>query len=69
MSNCAFQIQAEGFKTLTTQIFDSESKYLDNDTVFAVKDGLTVTFTPREGDPEAKSELEYDVVLAVKKTS
>lgn len=58
------QVQSEGFKSVTTQIFDEDSKYLDDDSVFAVKDGLTVKFTPREGDPKAKLELEYNIKLA-----
>lgn len=56
--------QAKGFKPITTQIFDSKSDYLDNDSVFAVKDGLTVVFEPRKNDPEAEWELKYDLSLA-----
>ncbi|KAK7409137.1 hypothetical protein QQX98_008687 [Neonectria punicea] len=62
-----FMVIADGFKSVTTQIFDSDSKYLGDDTVFAVKEGLTVTFTPRKGDPEAEWELEFDMSLATKK--
>ncbi|KAF7552343.1 hypothetical protein G7Z17_g4379 [Cylindrodendrum hubeiense] len=62
-----FMVIADGFKSVTTQIFDSDSEYLGNDTVFAVKDGLTVTFTPRKGDPEANWELEFNMSLATKK--
>lgn len=51
----------EGYKPVTTQIFDKDSKYLDNDSVFAVKDSLVVEFRPREGDEQAKCQLEYDV--------
>jgi catechol 1,2-dioxygenase len=53
----------DGYKPMTTQIFDSKSKYLDNDSVFAVKDSLRVDFVPRKGDPKAELELEYDVYL------
>ncbi|KDN67260.1 putative dioxygenase [Colletotrichum sublineola] len=56
-------VQAEGFRSVTTQIFDDDSDYLDNDSVFAVKDGLTVKFTERKGDPKAAKELEYDIQL------
>jgi catechol 1,2-dioxygenase len=55
---------ADGFKPVTTQIFDGESKYLEDDSVFAVKTGLMVKFTERKGDPEAKLELEYNIQLA-----
>ncbi|KAF7560223.1 hypothetical protein G7046_g3931 [Stylonectria norvegica] len=57
-------VMREGFKSITTQIFDDESKYLDDDTVFAVKDGLTVNFKPRENDPKADWTLQYDIKLA-----
>jgi catechol 1,2-dioxygenase len=49
---------------VTTQIFDKDSDYLENDSVFAVKDDLTVSFTPRKGDPQAEWELEYNIALA-----
>ncbi|KAJ5808697.1 Intradiol ring-cleavage dioxygenase [Penicillium riverlandense] len=52
-----------GYRPLTTQIFDRKDKYLDNDSVFAVKDSLVVDFVPRTGDPQAALELEYDVKL------
>jgi catechol 1,2-dioxygenase len=55
---------ADGFKPVTTQIFDETSKYLDDDSVFAVKSGLTVRFVERKGDPKAKLELEYNITLA-----
>ncbi len=54
----------EGYKPVTTQIFDKESKYLDNDSVFAVKDQLTVEFVPLKGDKNATLELTYDVNMA-----
>lgn len=48
---------------MTTQIFDRKDKYLDNDSVFAVKDSLVVDFVPRKDDTKAAVELEYDVKL------
>jgi catechol 1,2-dioxygenase len=54
----------EGYKPVTTQIFDKDSKYLEDDSVFAVKDSLTVEFVPRKDDPEAALELQYDIQLA-----
>jgi catechol 1,2-dioxygenase len=51
------------FKPITTQIFDSEGKYLDNDSVFAVKDSLVVRFVERKGDSKAQLELKYDVLM------
>ncbi|KAF5024572.1 hypothetical protein F66182_3335 [Fusarium sp. NRRL 66182] len=58
-----FMVIAKDYKSVVTQIFDSDSTYLDNDSVFAVKDGLTVTFVPRKGDPQAEWELEYNMSL------
>ena len=49
---------------MTTQIFDKESNYLSDDSVFAVKDSLVVEFVPRQNDPKAKKELRYDIALA-----
>lgn len=54
----------EGYKPITTQIFDKDSKYLDDDSVFAVKDSLVVEFVPKKGDKEAEFELKYDVLMA-----
>lgn len=51
---------------MTTQIFPADDPYLTTDTVFAVKDDLVVEFTPRENDPKAKLNLEYNVFLAPK---
>lgn len=52
------------YKHLTTQIFDKGCKYLADDSVFAVKDDLSVTFLPRKDDPQAELELQYDIALA-----
>ncbi|KAL2014653.1 hypothetical protein VTN00DRAFT_2178 [Thermoascus crustaceus] len=53
----------EGYRPLTTQIFDRKDPYLVNDSVFAVKDSLIVDFVPRKDDPQAQLELTYDVKL------
>lgn len=57
------QATKEGYRPLTTQIFDRKDKYLTNDSVFAVKDSLVVDFVPRKDDPQAGLELQYDVKL------
>lgn len=59
-----FLVKAEGYKSITTQIFDAQSEYLEDDSVFAVKDGLVVSFKERKGDEQAKLELKYDLVMA-----
>lgn len=57
-------VRHDHYKHLTTQIFDKDCKYLSDDSVFAVKDELRVAFQPRENDPQAKLELQYDISLA-----
>lgn len=57
-------VRHDHYKHLTTQIFDKDCKYLADDSVFAVKDDLSVTFVPRQDDPQAKLELEYNITLA-----
>ncbi|GAA5870803.1 hypothetical protein JCM8547_001712 [Rhodosporidiobolus lusitaniae] len=68
-----FYIQAPGHKTLVNQVFPRDSKYLNDDAVFAVKDSLIVDFTSPptvptpplgEFDEEIKYELKYDIALA-----
>lgn len=62
-ANQTWQATYDGHKPLTTQIFDRKDTYLDNDSVFAVKDSLVVDFVPRENDPQAGLELKYDIKL------
>lgn len=57
------QATYDGYRPLTTQIFDRKDPYLTNDSVFAVKDSLIVDFVERKGDSEAGIELNYDVKL------
>lgn len=53
-----FWIEADGHRTLVSQIFDRESDYVDDDSVFAVKDKLIVDFKPISKDFKAPKELE-----------
>ncbi|KAH8785407.1 hydroxyquinol 1,2-dioxygenase [Diaporthe sp. PMI_573] len=55
------------YAPLVTQIFDKKTKYLDNDSVFAVKDDLVVDFVPVKDHPKASLELEYNIRLAAQK--
>ncbi|KAK3492539.1 Intradiol ring-cleavage dioxygenase [Neurospora hispaniola] len=54
------------YQGCTTQLYPSDDPWITNDTVFAVKDDLVVTFKPLEGDEKAVLELEYNVNLAPK---
>ena len=58
------QVSSDGYLPITTQVFDRETKYLDNDSVFAAKHDLVVDFKPREGDANAKLQVEYNITLA-----
>lgn len=58
-----FIVSADGRRPVTTQLFDSEDKYLENDSVFAVKEDLVVEYKPAGSDPKARWALEYDFVL------
>lgn len=51
------------YMPITTQIFDDAGPCLEDDCVFAVKESLLVTFRPRQGDPKATLEVEYDFKL------
>lgn len=67
-----FYVTAPGHKTLVTQVFDRESKYLEDDSVFAVKESLIVDFAPVSAplptgsdlDEKPKFQLEYNIALA-----
>ena len=58
------QVIGDGYKPLTTQIFDRIDPHLKDDSVFAVKDSLIVDFLPLKGNPKATLELEYNITLA-----
>ena len=52
---------------VTTQVFDSKTKYLDSDSVFASNGELVIDFVPRKNDPNASLEVEYNLQLAAAK--
>lgn len=65
-------LEAEGFETLITHIFDPDDPYIHSDAVFGVKESLLATFE-RVEDPERIAavgfagpyyEVEHDFVLA-----
>jgi hypothetical protein len=58
------QVQHPSYKPLTTQIFDRRDPYLENDSVFGVKDSLIVDFVPLKDNPKATLELNFPVILA-----
>ncbi|WP_108259070.1 dioxygenase family protein [Mangrovicoccus ximenensis] len=58
-----FMIARDGYRTLISQVYDSSSDWLDNDSVFAVKDSLVGEFRP--ADPALGTDLHvtFDFVL------
>jgi catechol 1,2-dioxygenase len=48
-------VSADGYRPVTTHIFDAEDPYLDSDTVFGVKDSLIYRFEPVD-DPRRAAE-------------
>ncbi len=59
-------VSADGFKSVTTQLFPRDDPYASTDTVFAVKDDLLLDFKPTD-DPKAELDLEYNISLATLK--
>jgi catechol 1,2-dioxygenase len=68
-------VEADGFDTLTTHIFDPDDPYIDSDAVFGVKKSLLAEFRKID-DPEAAAkvelsapfyDVEFDFVLSRKK--
>lgn len=65
-------VRAEGYRTLTTHVFDRSSEHLDSDAVFAVKPSLVREFVGHDADdpatpPGINSEwfsVQNDIVLA-----
>jgi hydroxyquinol 1,2-dioxygenase len=64
-------VRAEGFRTVTTHVFDAAGEYLDSDAVFAVKPSLLREIVPRAADDPERPDgvegewasLRCDVVL------
>ena len=50
-SHLHFIVQADGFRSLVTEVFPSDDPYLDADAVFGVRSDLVMEYTP--GDREA----------------
>lgn len=47
-SHLHYIVKAPGFKTLVTEVFASDDPYLDQDTVFGVRDDLVMDYIPQE---------------------
>ena len=58
-----FIITKDGYRPLISQIYDSESEWLDDDSVFAVKDSLIGKFKPAAAELGTNLHLDFDFVL------
>ncbi len=58
-----FMVSRDGFRTLVSQIFDAESDWLDNDSVFAVKESLIATFRPAAPGADTDLTMQFDFTL------
>ncbi|KAH7328546.1 dioxygenase [Stachybotrys elegans] len=56
-------VSAEGHRTLTTQLYDAQDKWLHNDSVFAVHKDLIVDFKPYADKKNAAWAVSFDFVL------
>lgn len=58
-SHLHYIVNAEGFQTLVTEVFPDNDPYLDQDTVFGVREDLVTTYLPQKAGtfPEQGFEL------------
>ena len=63
-----FRVRAPGHQELVTQVFDRESKYVDSDSVFAVKESLIIDFKPAPEGTDTQYVVDYDIHLQPSKT-
>lgn len=58
-----FIISKDGYRPLISQIYDGESEWLENDSVFAVKESLIGTFKPAPKNLGTDLHFEFNFVL------
>lgn len=76
-SHLHYIIKAEGFRTLVTEVFPDDDPYLDQDTVFGVRNDLVMSYVPQDAGsfPSSGFELsgkvdedyllvEFDLILS-----
>lgn len=49
-SHLHYIVEAPGFRPLVTEVFPADDQYLDQDTVFGVRDDLVVQYVPQSAD-------------------
>lgn len=76
-SHLHYIVKADGFKTLVTEVFPDDDPYLDEDTVFGVREDLVMSYKPQAADSfpqsgyvlsgtvsEPYSRVDFDLVLS-----
>ncbi len=58
-----FILSKDGYRPLVSQVYDSSSAWLDNDSVFAVKESLVAEFKPAGDDLDTDLHVRFDFVL------
>lgn len=59
-----FIVSAPGKNPIVSQLYDASCKYIDNDSIFAVKDQIIVNFEPAGGRSQTDLYLNYDWKLS-----
>ncbi|HVI88621.1 MAG TPA: dioxygenase [Dongiaceae bacterium] len=59
-----FIVSAPGKNPIVSQLYDASCKYIDNDSIFAVKDQIIVDFEPAGGRSKTDLYLQYDWKLS-----
>lgn len=62
-SHVHMMIAAPGFKTLISQLYDKEDKYLDSDSVYSVKGTLLMDFKPAPKELGTQFVVDHNVVM------
>lgn len=58
-----FIIAKDGYRPLISQIYDADSAWLDDDSVFAVKESLIGKFHPARPEHGTDLHFQFDFVL------
>jgi len=75
-SHLHYIIKADGYRSLVTEVFPDDDPYLDQDTVFGVRDDLVMHYTPKNAEDfpgsgfvmsgkvkEPFSQVDFDLIL------
>lgn len=58
-----FILSKDGYRTLVSQVYDSSSDWLDNDSVFAVKESLVAEFKPAGDGLDTDLHVQFNFIM------